>query len=113
MVTYGNHKVCSPSLSGDGRESQPLWACPHTIVVFICLALTLFSTAQIRAQTAPFIIQFPSVADADGAPEGLQPLPPGIELPPGVQLPAGINPGKETTSKTNAPASPEEKRLQE
>src|SRR5215204_3766257 len=58
------------------------------------------------------------VLPAGGLPEGLV-LPPGVQLPPGVVLPAGVelpSGGRQSTnalSKTNAPASPEEKRLQE
>src|SRR6185436_9462079 len=111
MVTYSNHKVCSPLRSRDAGESQLLWFRPRTIVVSICLALTLFSTAPIQAQTVPLSFQFTS--GPDGLPEGLQPLLPGVELPPGVQLPPGIKADKESTSKTNAPPNPEEKRLQE
>ena len=41
------------------------------------------------------------------------PLPPGITLPPGAELPGALRQGTNAPAKTNAPVSPEEKRLQE
>jgi hypothetical protein len=86
--------------------------CPPPLsLVLICLGLLSFATSQLHAQTATTRLQG-IIVRPDGTPETSE-LPPGIELPPGVQLPPGVNPGKEATAKTNAPASPEEKRLQE
>jgi len=69
----------------------------------------MLATTQAKGQAVVFS---QNIVQIGGPAEATQ-LPPGVELPPGVQLPPGARPPNPAAGATNAPVSPEEKRLQE